>query len=161
MKSPVFEVTIRQQHSLILPEEVVRPFLDGGHKRVLAKARFKEREISFHAALQTDKNGLYRMTFGKKLQKELGVFTNDYFELQLFEDKSKYGVEMPEEFHAVLQSDPEAFERFEDLTPGRQRSLIYTILRFKNSQTRIDKALIISENLKRGITDLKIILKPN
>ncbi|MBT8269948.1 MAG: YdeI/OmpD-associated family protein [Bacteroidia bacterium] len=161
MKSPIFEVTIVDQHSLILPDEIVRPFKEAGHQRVLAKACFNGKEVDFHAALQNDKNGLNRMTFGKTLQKKLGVFINDYFELQLFEDRSKYGVEMPEELNAVFQSDQEAFDRFEMLTPGRQRSIIYSIKRYKNSQTRIDKSLMVGENLKKGISDLKLILKHN
>ena len=47
--------------------------------------------------------------FGKRLQKELGVFQNDYFEMQLFQDTSKYGVDMPEELEAIILSDYEAF----------------------------------------------------
>jgi hypothetical protein len=99
------------------------------------------------------------VSFGKRYQKQLGVSFNDYFELQLFEDTSKYGVEMPEEFQAVLDSDPEAFGAFEQLTDGKKRSLIYYILSFKNSQTRIDKALIISENIKIGVSDQQEIIK--
>lgn len=95
----------------------------------------------------------------KKIKKKLGVFPTDYFTVQLSEDTSKYGVEMPEEFEAVLQSDPEAFEIFETLTAGKKRSLIYYILKIKNSQNRIDKALLITENLKRGIRDNRELIK--
>ena len=93
------------------------------------------------------------MTFGKRYQKDLGVFPNDYFELQLFEDTSRYGVEMPEELEVVLNGDPEALKIFESFTEGKIRSLIYSISRYKNSQTRIDKSLIMAENLRRGIRD--------
>ncbi len=68
---------------------------------------------------------------------------------------------MPEEFQAVLDSDPEAMQIFEGFTQGKQRSLIYYILRFKNSQTRIDKALIITENMKMGITHGPDLVKPH
>ena len=67
---------------------------------------------------------------------------------------------MPEEFSAVLESDPEAADIFESFTDGKKRSLIYYVLRFKSSQLRIDKALIISENIKIGVTDPKEIVKP-
>ncbi|MFD2561455.1 YdeI/OmpD-associated family protein [Aquimarina rubra] len=66
---------------------------------------------------------------------------------------------MPEELEAVLQSDPEASEIFESFTDGMKRSLIYYVLGFKNSQTRIDKALIITENLRLGIRDKKLLMK--
>lgn len=45
------------------------------------------------------------MMFGKRYQKELGVFPNYYFKLQFFKGTSKYGLDMPEELEAVLLSD--------------------------------------------------------
>ena len=89
------------------------------------------------------------MMFSKQKQKELGLSLGDEFEMQLFEDTSKYGVDMPEELEAVLMSDYEAYQIFESLTAGKKRSFIYGVLRFKNSQQKIDKALILCENLKR------------
>ncbi len=156
--SEKFEVTIEGTHSLPIPDVYAQPFADGGHSRVAVKAFFEGKEISFHGKLHNYKNR-FVLSFGKRYQKELGVFPSDYFELQLSENTTKYGVEMPEEFDAVLQSDPEAMERFELLTDGKKRSLIYFIIRIKNSQTRIDKALIITENLKMGITDQRELVK--
>jgi uncharacterized protein YdeI (YjbR/CyaY-like superfamily) len=68
---------------------------------------------------------------------------------------------MPEEFQAVLDSDPEAFDIFKSFTPGKQRSLIYYILKIKTSQLRIDRSILISENMKRGMTDPKELVRPN
>ncbi len=150
MKSPVFEAAISGMHSLVLPSSIVLPFLEKGHKRVKVKATFKNRSISFHGALQK-REDRYLLMFGKRYQKSLGVFPNDYFQLQFFEDHSKYGVEMPEEFEAVLSSDPEAGQIFESFTDGKKRGIIYGILSYKVSQTRIDKSLLVCENLKRGI----------
>ena len=159
MESPVFEVRLGQTHSLELPGEIVKPFLDKGHQRVEVLATFEGASIGFHGAIQKRGGGYYLM-FGKQNQKKLGVFPNDYLQLQFFEDTSKYGVEIPEEFEAVLQSDPEAMALFESLTMGKKRGLIYTILRYKNSQTRIDKALILCQNLKRGIRDPRELFRP-
>lgn len=145
-------------HGILLPEEIVRPFIDIGHKRVKVTATFEGKSINFHAALQKY-HGTYNLTFGKDKQKELGIFQNDYFTLQFFEDNSKYGVEMPEELEAVLLSDHDAFKIFESLTDGKKRSIIYMISRYKVSQTRIDKSLILVDNIKMGITDNKFLLK--
>jgi len=98
--------------------------------------------------------------FSKNKQKTLHIFPNDYFGLQFFEDTSKYGVAVPEEFEAVLLSDYDAHQIFESLTKGKQRGLIYMIDRFKSSQKRIDKTLLLCENLKRGLRDNKELLKP-
>lgn len=99
------------------------------------------------------------MMFGKRYQKELGVFPNDYFQLQFFEDKSKYGVEVPEELEEVFLTDQEALKIFETLTDGLKRGLIYAIARYKTSQTRIDKSLTLCENLKRGVNDPRQMLR--
>ncbi|TAI49214.1 YdeI/OmpD-associated family protein [Flagellimonas allohymeniacidonis] len=162
MKSPVFEVSIGGEfnsiHTLVLPSEIVNPFVEKGHKRVKVTASFEDKSITFYAAIQK-RQGKYLMMFCKNNQKSLGIFPNDYFQVQLFEDTSKYGVEMPEEFDAVLLSDYEAHQIFESLTDGKKRGIIYMISRYRNPQTRIDKSLLLCENLKRGIRDSKELLK--
>jgi len=159
LKSETFEITVTgKYYSLQLPKHVVKPFIEKNMKRVMVTASFQEKELTFHAAIQK-RNGSYYMMFGKRHQKELGVFPNDYFQLQLFEDTSKYGVEMPEELDAVFLSDYEALEIFETFTAGKKRGIIYAISRYANSQTRIDKSLLLCENLKRGIRDNRMLLK--
>ncbi|WP_298894493.1 YdeI/OmpD-associated family protein [uncultured Psychroserpens sp.] len=159
LKSEPFEVTLANKQSIILPEAIAHLFLKNNHKRVKVVATFKEQSINYHGALIPKKNGLCVMYFSNEKQKALGIFMNDYFEIQLFEDQSKYGVDMPEELDAVLMSDHEAYTIFEALTPGRQRSIIYTIKRYKSTQTKVDKAILLTENLKRGVTDPKLWLK--
>lgn len=161
MKSAIFETTIIGSHSITIPCEIAEKFYLKKQSRVKVKATFKNKTLEFHAALKKYKKGYFSMMFGKSNQKKLGVFPNDYFELQLFEDVSKYGVEIPEELDAVLLSDLEANTIFEALTPGRKRGLIYTIKRYKSKQTKVDKALLLMENLKRGIQDPKLWLKKN
>jgi hypothetical protein len=158
LKSPEFEVTITGVHAIRLPDEVVKPFLDKQQKRVLAVVRFGDTSLRFYAAL-LKWQGAYHLTFAKSKQKELGVFPNDYFWMQLFEDKSRYGAEMPEELEAVLQSDPEANHIFREFTAGKKRSIIYMIARYVNSQTRIDKSLLLCKNLKNGLRNTRELLK--
>ncbi|QCX00425.1 hypothetical protein FGM00_09985 [Aggregatimonas sangjinii] len=160
LQSPIFEISITgSYYSLLLPLEIIQPFLEKNIKRVKAKAMFEGKELFFHAALQK-RNGNYYMMFGKRYQKQLGIFPNDYFQLQFFEDDSKYGVEVPEELEAVFGSDHSALKIFEALTDGAKRGLIYAISRYATSQTRIDKSLVLCENLKRGVTDRRQMLKP-
>ena len=153
-----FEITIEGTHAVIIPDKIATSFIKGKNTRVLVKAFFEEKKIEFHAALQK-RMGNYVITFGKRKQKDLGVFPSDYFQIQLVEDTTKYGVKMPEELKAVLESDPEASEIFHTFTDGKKRSLIYYVKRFKTSQTRIDKALLISENMKMGIRDQRELVK--
>ena len=159
MESPVFEVSVKGMHSIIVPDEIIVPFIERGHSRVKVKASFESKTIEFFAAVRKY-HGKFTMMFSKNKQKELGLLPNDYFQMQFFEDTSKYGVEVPEEFEAVLLSDYEAYQIFESFTKGKQRGIIYMITRFKDSQKKIDKTLVLCENLKRGIRDNKDLLKP-
>ncbi len=143
---------------ILLPEKIVLPFLEKGLKRVQVEAKFEGNTISFHGAIQRRGDG-YFMMFGKKNQKTLGIFPNDYFTIQFFEDRTKYGVFMSEELDAVLMSDVAASQIFEGLTDGKKRGIIYMISRYKGAQTRIDKSLLLCENLKKGIRDNRHLLK--
>ena len=146
-------------HSIIIPDEITKPFIEMGHSRVRVEATFESKTIDFYAAVRKY-NGQYTMMFSKNKQKELGLLPNDLLQLQFFEDTSKYGVEVPEEFEAVMLSDYDAYQIFESFTKGKQRGIIYMIDRFKDSQRKIDKTLVLCENLKRGIRDNKDLLKP-
>lgn len=157
--SPTFDVVLINKYAIQLPSDPIQPFLDQNEKRVKVRASYQGNSVDFHAALQKRK-GNYFMMFGKRNQEKIGLDQNDYFTLQLFEDTTRYGVEMPEEMEAVLTTDYDAYQLFEKLTDGFKRSLIYAISRYKLSQTKIDKTLILCENLKMGITDRKNILKP-
>ncbi|TYA92298.1 YdeI/OmpD-associated family protein [Seonamhaeicola marinus] len=160
MKSKIFEVGLLDQYHIYIPEDVFRPFVEAKHSRVKIKASHQTKSIEFYAAVKKDKNtGDYKIMFGNRLQKSLGLFMNDYFSMQIFQDTSKYGVDMPEELDAVFKSDLEAFQIFENLTAGKKRSIIYAVARYKTSQTRIDKALIACENLKKGETNPMKIFK--
>ncbi len=159
LNSQPFEVSLADKQSVILPEEFITEFIKNNHKRIKVKATFEDKSLEFYAQLKYEKTGLFRIYFSKGKQKDLGIFLNDYFMLQIFEDTSKYGVEMCEELEAVLLSDYDAFSIFEGLTPGKQRSIMYAIARYKSSQTRVDKSLILIENLKRGISNQKLWLK--
>lgn len=152
MKSEKFSIGLLDTYNLYIPEAIFKPFAEAKHSRVRIEISFNTKTIEFYAAVKKDKNtGDYKLMFSKEKQKQLGLSLNDYFDMQLFEDTSKYGVDMPEELDAVLLSDHDAYEIFESLTKGKQRSIIYGIIRVKNSQSKIDKALIMCENLKRGI----------
>lgn len=153
-----FTVHIEGTHSVHIPDAIGDAFAKAGHQRIAVKAYFKDRTLDFHCKLHHYKER-YLITFGKRNQKALGIYPSDFFELQLFEDQTKYGVEVPEAFQAVLESDPEGAALFEQLTPGRQRGLIYYIARFKRAQTQVDKTLIIFENLKSGIKDPRLLIK--
>ncbi|MDN3647489.1 YdeI/OmpD-associated family protein [Reinekea marina] len=58
---------------------------------------------------------------------------------------------MPEELLVALESDPEFFEAFEQLTPGRQRSYFLHVSSAKQSKTRSTRALKIKPKVISGL----------
>lgn len=64
---------------------------------------------------------------------------------------------MAEEMEVVFQEEPQAFKLFEELTPGKQRTLIHIVKKVKNPDLWIKKALTIAEHLirNRGKLDFK------
>lgn len=150
LKSSIFKIIHIDIHNIFIPKEIYTPFADKNMNRVKVKILFNDKVLDFYAAVKKDKiSGNFKMMFSKQKQKELNLSLGDEFEMQLFEDTSKYGVDVPEELEEVFLTDHEAFSIFETLTKGKQRSIIYAIKRFKGSQNKIDKALIMCENLRR------------
>lgn len=150
MKTDKFRLNLIDIYNIYIPYEIYVPFANKKMSRVKVEITSAIKTIAFYAAVKKDKNsGDFKMMFSKAKQKELDLSLGYEFTIQLFEDTSKYGVEMPEELEAVLMSDYDAYEIFESLTKGKQRSIIYGVIRFKSSQQKIDKALIMCENLKR------------
>ena len=75
------------------------------------------------------------------------------------EDESKYGMPLPEEMEELFLHDPEGDQLFHQLTPGKQRSLLYLIVKIKSKEKRLEKSFIILEHLKeqKGSLDFKIL----
>lgn len=101
------------------------------------------------------------ITFSNKRMKEIGVILGDKVTVTLEKDTSEYGFDVPKEWQAALEQDPLAKQRFEALTMGNRRAIIYLIIQFKTVDKRIEKSLFFLENLKRspqGKTTMRHIL---
>lgn len=102
----------------------------------------------FHCGLVAFGNGRGYITINKKRLKEYGIGIGDEVWLELEHDHSKYGVEMPEELDALLEQDREGASLFESLTDGQKRYLINYVALVKSSQLKIDRAIMLINNLK-------------
>lgn len=80
--------------------------------------------------------------------KKFGVELDDEVSLELRLDNSKYGMEMPEELDALLEQDAEGAEFFESLSDGKKRYIIHYVASVKSSQLKIDRAIMLINNLK-------------
>ncbi len=113
-------------------------------KRLLCTVNEKEQ---FHCALHSTGKGTYFVMVNKSLQKKLHATVGSKLFIQLEEDKSKYGMPMPEEMAEIIAQDSDVDRIFHSLTPGKQRSLLYQIGLPKTTESRIKKAVLITRYL--------------
>ena len=89
------------------------------------------------------------ITLSKARMKELKVNNEDQIHVSLSKNISEYGIEFPEELVYLLDQDPEAKRRFEALTIGKRRTLLYYIAQAKSIEKRIERAILYMTNLKK------------
>lgn len=132
-------------YHISVPEVVAKSFLDEGQKRVVCRLND---QVEFQCALMPRGDGSWFINLNKKIRDTLGLKLGESVQVSLSKDESTYGLPMPEEFEAVLQSDEEGNQLFHALTPGKQRTMLYFVGNHKKSDTRIARALLVVEHLK-------------
>ncbi|WP_124980668.1 YdeI/OmpD-associated family protein [Nonlabens xiamenensis] len=138
--------------AILIPEDIAAQLAQDRVKRVVAELFHDDRSLTLYAGVLKKKGVVYLM-FSKAKRKELEVEPGDTINVQMKEDTSKYQAPMTEELEAVLLSDYEAYQIFEQLLPGKQRNIIFMVYKAKDSQKRVDIALNAMENLKMGNAD--------
>lgn len=140
----------------VIPKEMVVE-VGGLGTRLLCSVNGFER---FHCGLVAFGDGRAYITVNKKRLKKYGVEIGDEISMQLEHDHSKYGVEMPEELEALLEQDIEGASYFEALSDGKKRYIIQYVGAVKSSQLKIDRAIMLIENLKTmpGKFDFRYLL---
>ena len=129
---------------VVVDDTIVQEIKSQKIKRLICTLNDKE---TFHCALLSMGNGLYFVMVNATLRKKLKLTFGSILKVNLEEDKSKYGMPMPEEMAEILTQDPELDRIFHSLTPGKQRSLLYIIGKPKTSESRIKKAVLITRYL--------------
>lgn len=99
-------------------------------------------------ALMPDGKGDYIILINKEICRKFRLEEEGEVVLTLLPDDSEYGMPLPEELAELWAMDEEAYRVFHTLTPGKQRGLMYVIAKPKGADTRIKKAVQISEYLK-------------
>ena len=137
-----------------VPKKIADKFISKTNKRVVCKLND---EFEFQCALMPKGDGAYFININSEIRKKLKLNIGSSVQVELKKDESKYGLPMPEEFDELLKIDDELNEVFHKLTPGKQRSLLHIIGKPKTSETRLNKAIVISEYLKQvnGKIDFK------
>ncbi len=146
------EKTTTGYHFIVIPEDIAQQVIKAKNKRVRC---LLNAETVIHCQLNFSVVEGYKVNISKRKFKTLGLVAGSQVQVQIAHDDSLYQAPMPEELQEVLDTDPEGFQCFEALTPGKQRSIIFRVASGKSIDTRINRSLKMIEKLKMGITDLK------
>ncbi len=149
-----FEGNLWSYHVIIPAEMALEYILNENDRRVICTLNDK---ITFQCALMHKGNGDYFINVNKKIREALNLNLGNEVAIKLQKDHSEYGLPMPEEFKETLLQDEEGDKLFHSLSQGKQRTLIYIAGSVKDTQKRINRAIVILTHLK--ITKGKINFK--
>jgi hypothetical protein len=140
-------------HHVSIPKELVGNFVVGDNRRIRCTI---ENTLTIQCSLMPHGDH-YFILVNQKIRDQLQLREGSKVELFIEKDTSTYGIDLPEEFEACLDQDESGKAYFHQLTPGKQRSLIYLITTVKNSNSRIRKSLAILYHLNesQGKLDFK------
>lgn len=130
---------------LEIPASIVKKIGGIGKQRLMCEVN---KQLEFQCGLVSLPEGKAYISINSKRMKELGVENGDTVTVILTEDKSEFGVDVPEELEELFKQDPEGKRRFDLLKPGMQRYILNFVNTVKSPQLRVDKAFMLINNLK-------------
>lgn len=141
-----------------VPPHIADALVQGTDRRVIATFNG---QVRVHCALMPAGDRGWFLNLNKQLRKKLGLTIGDAVHVELEKDDSPYGMPLPEELAELLRQDDAGSHYFHSLTPGKQRSLIHIVSKYKRPETRLHKAIVIIEFLKanRGRLDFKALMQ--
>lgn len=128
-----------------VPANIVKKIGGIGKMRLICEVN---QTLSFQCGLMSLPEGRAYISINSKRMKALGIERGDSINVMLTEDKSEYGVEVPEELTELFKQDPEGKIRFDALKPGMQRYILNYINTVKSPQLRVNRAFTLITNLK-------------
>jgi hypothetical protein len=137
-------------HFLIIPSEILTTINKGEEKgkfnqRVIVRVNDT---IEWQGGIVALKDGDGYISFSGSRMKKLGLERFDEVNVELKLDDSEFGHEFPEELEELFIQDPAVKERFQMMTKGKQRKIIYYILQAKSSDKRLERTVLYMNNLK-------------
>jgi hypothetical protein len=137
-----------------VPTHIAKSFLAAGTKRVICTLN---NTLSFQCAIMPAGDDTWFINLNKKIRDQLKLQEGSKVSADLVKDESEFGLPFPEELRECLEQDPAGKAYFDKLLPGRQRNIIYAVSQVRNTDLRIQRAMIMIEHLKnnKGTIDFK------
>lgn len=138
-------------HYLEIPDRIFRAFGGKYNVRVVASIGVQRgggAKLSFSCALMPSGKGAACIMFSKEKLKISGLREGQGDTLVLKPETSRYGMPMPKELATALRLDPAGRKRFDKLSPGKQRNIIWYVTQTKSDDVRIDRAVQMIKDLQ-------------
>ena len=120
---------------LTIPSEVVNLFENKRQTRLVCTIN---EHFTFQCGLNHLGDGNFFIIIGSQKMKEIGKKLGDKVSFEIREDPNPLGVDMPEVLEAMLEQDEELKSVFENLSLGKQRSVIFAIQKIKSIDKQIE-----------------------
>ena len=101
-----------------------------------------DEKVTFSCGLNHFGDGHYYIILARRNFKVLEKNVGDLVSFEIFEDPNPLGVEMPEVLKVLLEQDDIVKEKFERLTDGKKRTLIYYMLKTKDIDKQVEHCLM-------------------
>ncbi len=143
---------------IIVPVEIVLKLKTEKVKRFICTL---DKKSKIHAGLIPEGNGNYFIIINKQLRDRHQLSFGDTIPVEISEDTSDYGMELPDEMAEMFVQDPTGDKYFHALPPGKQRNLLYIVNKLKSPEKRLQKVVIIMDHLneQQGKLDFKILMQ--
>lgn len=103
---------------------------------------------AFRRVMHRRGDGEHCLKFGAGWLKTRGLMVGDVLAVEVSIDPEPDRVDVPEALEDALLAAPDAALRWDLLTPGKQRTLVYAIERAKRPETKARRALKVIESLR-------------
>ena len=127
-----------EYYFVTLPVSIVETYEQGAKTRVKC---ILDELVQMDVALKKGDEDTMRIYVSKKHLKKLKKDARDLVQVEIFPHPHPLGVDFPEILEVLLEQEPGMKARFEKMTDGRKRSLIFHMMRVKNEDLQIDRAM--------------------
>ena len=124
---------------LTIEADIINQFERKRHTRLVCHL---DEKISYQCGLNHLGDGNYFIIIAGKYLEQLGKKVGSVVNFKIEEDPNPLGVDVPEVLTVLLMQDENLKEIYDQITDGKKRALIFSILKIKN----IDRQV-------KGITD--------
>ncbi|MEL7119272.1 MAG: DUF1905 domain-containing protein [Bacteroidota bacterium] len=121
---------------LVIDKDLVNQF--DQKRKTRLKCKLNE-NLTFSCGLNHLGDGNFFIILAKAKLKTLGKALGDEITFSIYEDPNPLGVEVPEVLSVLLEQDENIKQKYEQLTDGKKRSLIFSIIKIKNIDLQVDK----------------------